>query len=328
MGYEFVGFQKGWEGLLSPVMAIPLDLKAVQGISHQGGTILRTSNKGRFGAKVGEGEAAKIPHEILSEAKRHLDEMGIEGIIALGGDGSLSGAMQLAELGVNLVGVPKTIDNDLNSTDRTFGFSTAVEVATEAIDRVHTTATSHDRIIIVECMGRMAGWITLHAGLAGGAHAILIPEKEFQVEDLVSFLRARAANRQSAVIVVAEGVRLGGGLHGRSLGKDAEILLGGVSSNLMRQIDEVAPGEFEMRTVVLGHTQRGGSPNAEDRILAKRYGVAAIQAYDQGKFGHMVAVRGGVMQTVPILEAVGELKLVTQEAPEYKTAQSLGIFMG
>lgn len=328
MGFEFVGFEKGWEGMLTPVMTTPLDLNSVRGISHLGGTILRTSNKGRFAAKKGAGESAKIPQEILQEAKNHLDELGIEGVIAVGGDGSLSGALQLAELGVKVVGVPKTIDNDLSSTDRTFGFSTAVEVATEAIDRVHTTATSHDRVIIVECMGRHAGWITLYAGLAGGAHAILIPEQEFKVRDLVDFLRQRAEGRRSAVVVVAEGVRLGGDLRGRRLGKDAEILLGGVSSHLMRQVDELAPAEFEMRTVVLGHIQRGGSPNAEDRILSKRYGVAAMEAYQAGKFGQMVALKGGVMTTVPIAEAVGQLKLVTSQSPEYLAARRLGIFMG
>lgn len=328
LGYEFVGIERGWEGLLEPIMVRPLALKDIQGISHLGGTILRTSNKGRFAAKVGAGENAPIDPDILAEAKRTLDKLGIEGLMVMGGDGSLSGALQLAELGVNIVGVPKTMDNDLSSTDQTFGFSTAVDVATEAIDRIHTTAASHDRVIIVECMGRHTGWVALHAGLAGGAHAILIPEQEFRVDDLIVFLRQRAATRRSAVLVVAEGVKIEGDIHTRSIGSSSEMLFGGVSAHLMREIDQRTPGEFEMRAVVLGHTQRGGSPNAEDRILAKKYGVAAMQAYDQGKFGYMVSLRGRTMHTVPIADAVRELKAVTPEVPEYQAAQGLGIFMG
>lgn len=327
-GYEFIGFEKGWEGVLTPTMYRPLTLEAVRGISHLGGTILRTTNKGRFAAKVGEGEVARIAPEILEMAKNNLAELGVEGMIVIGGDGTLSGAMQLADLGVNIVGVPKTIDNDLSSTDRTFGFSTAVQVATEAIDKIHTTATSHDRVIIVECMGRLAGWIALHAGLAGSANAIIIPEVPFSIDTFTHFLRRRQeAGRNSSVVVIAEGVKLDHSLSGRQTQTSSEMLLGGVSHHLMRLVEEVAPGEFDMRSVVLGHTQRGGTPNAEDRILAKRYGIAALEAYEAGKFGHMVALQGNQMVTVDILAAVGELKRVSEISPEYQAARQLGMFI-
>ena len=317
LGYEFIGFERGWNGLLTPTMSVPLDLVAVKHISHQGGTILKTTNKGRF--RIENGSGNRVPEDVLLEAKQNLDRMEIEGIIALGGDGSLTAAMQLADLGIHLIGVPKTIDNDLSSTDRTFGFSTAVQIATDAIDRVHTTAASHERIFIVECMGAHAGWITLFAGLAGSADAILIPEHHFKIEDLVAWLKFRRAEQRSAVIAIAEGVQLNG---------ESELSLGGVSGRLMREIEALAPEMFEMRAVVLGHTQRGGTPNAEDRILSKRYGVAAMQAYADGQFGRMISLRNGQMCSVPILEAVGSLKLITATTPELLAAKSLGVFTG
>lgn len=317
LGYQFVGFERGWNGLLSPSMSLPLDLNAVRHISHQGGTILKTTNKGRF--RIENGSGGRVAQSVLEEAKATLDRLGIEGIIALGGDGSLTAAMQLGEMGVHLVGVPKTIDNDLGSTDRTFGFSTAVQIATEAIDRVHTTAASHERVFIVECMGAHAGWITLFAGLAGSADAILIPEHRFKIEDLVAWLKARSADQRSAVIAIAEGVQLNG---------EAESMLGGVSGRLMREIEGMEPDTFEMRSVVLGHTQRGGTPNAEDRLLSKRYGVAAMNAYHAGEYGRMVALRNGEMRSVSILDAVGSLHLVSENTPELQVARSLGVFIG
>lgn len=329
LGYEFVGFERGWEGLLTPTMYRTLDLQAVKNISYLGGTILRTTNKGRFGAKVGSGEKNKIPDEVLYEAKSHLDQLGIEGLIAIGGDGSLSAALQLAERGVNIVGVPKTIDNDLGSTDKTFGFSTAVDVAVNAIDKLHTTAASHDRIMFVECMGRYAGWIALYAGLAGGADAILLPEFPVDFDKFVSFLRDRRERQKlSGLVVVAEGFKLNDQLTTVSQGPTAEeVKLGGVSVQVMQAVEKYAPSEFEMRNVVLGHIQRGGSPNAEDRILAKDYGVSAMEAYHQGKFNHMVCLKGGVMQTVLISEAVDQLKRVTAETKEYQTAKKIGVFI-
>jgi 6-phosphofructokinase len=329
MGYEFVGFRKGFEGILSPIQYRELSYNNVRGISHLGGTILGSTTHGRFGSKVGEGETHSIPDEILSQAVHNLNEIGVEGLVVIGGDGTLSSASQLAERGVNIVGVPKTIDNDLRSTDRTFGFSTAVQVAVDALDKVHTTATSHDRTIFVECMGRHAGWIALFAGLAGGADAILLPEFPFSVERLIEFLRDRRRiyGGLSNIVVVAEGVKVAGKLSIQSYSDDQEVSLGGISVQLMNEVEKLAPDEFEMRHVVLGHIQRGGSPNSDDRILAKEYGVAAMMAYHSGQFNTMVSLKGGHIEIVPLADAIQGLKTVTSETREYQTAKTLGIFI-
>lgn len=329
LGYEFIGFERGWEGMLSPMIYRKLDLDAVRNISYLGGTILRTTNRGRFGGKTGSGNKNEIPEEILQEAKRHIDELGLGGLIVIGGDGTLSAAVQLAEYAnINMVGVPKTIDNDLMSTDRTFGFSTAVSIAVSAIDKIHTTAASHERTIFVECMGRYAGWISLFAGLGGGADAILVPEFPFQMEDFIAFLRNRRKNgHYSDVVVVAEGIKINNQYSQKNHGRSSEVTLGGVSMLLMKMVEEMAPNEFEMRNVVLGHIQRGGSPNASDRILAKEYGVTAMEAYHRGDFNTVVCLRGGQMCTSPIAEAVSGLKLVTSETREYQTAKKLGVFI-
>jgi len=327
-GYEFIGFEKGWEGILSPMMYRPLTYNSVRGISHLGGTILHTTNKGRFGAKQGEGQAMRIPEEILEEASRNLRSVECDGLIVIGGDGTLSGALQLAEKGVHVVGVPKTIDNDLASTDQTFGFATAVQVAVDALDRIHTTASSHDRVIIVESMGRHAGWIALEAGLAGGADAILLPEFPFQVPDLVAFLRDRHQHEMtSSVIMIAEGAKLHQSLAAKKREEGREILLGGIGQSLMQALENEAPGEFEMRTTILGHMQRGGTPNAYDRILAKSYGVAAMEAYHRGEWNTMVSFNHRTMRTVPIIDAVDHLKQVQPSGMEYQTAKRLGVFI-
>lgn len=326
MGYEFIGFERGWEGLLSPIKYRHLDLASVAGISYLGGTILGTVNRGRFGAKQGEGNARRIPMEVLKEAAANVEATGCDGLIVIGGDGTLSGAMQLAELGVRVVGVPKTIDNDLGITDRTFGFSTACQIVVDALDRIHTTASSHGRVIFVETMGRHAGWIALRSGLAGGANAILLPEFPFRMESLVDFLRERQAYAGSSVVVVAEGVRVRESIIGRAQ-QDREIHLGGAANMVMAELEALAPGEFETRGVVLGHIQRGGTPNSADRFISKAYGVAAINAYDRGEFGKMVYYKNLDMQTVPIIEAVGTLKRVTENELEYRTARQLGVFI-
>lgn len=327
MGYEFVGFEKGWEGLLSPIKMRTLGLQEVAGISYLGGTILGTVNKGRFGAKQGAGDPRKIPQEILVEARQNVEATGCDGLIVIGGDGTLSGAMQLADMGVNLVGVPKTIDNDLSVTDRTFGFSTSCQIVVDALDRIHTTASSHGRVIFVETMGRHAGWIALRSGLAGGANAILLPEFPFEMRSLLDFLRERQQYAGSSVVVVAEGVKIrerGSGRHRQGM----EIHLGGAANMVMAALEEMAdPDEFEMRGVVLGHIQRGGTPNSADRMLSKAYGVAAINAYDAGEFGKMVYYKNLTMLTCPILEAVGTLKRVTEGDLEYRTARQLGVFL-
>ncbi len=331
LGYEFVGFEKGWEGLLSPMKYRTLDRGTVKGITTLGGTILGTVNRGRFGAKKGAGNAAEIPDEILIEAKKNLDTIGCEGLIVIGGDGTLSGALQLARKGVNIVGVPKTIDNDLGGTDRTFGFSTAAQVVVDAMDRLHTTASSHGRLILVETMGRHAGWIALRAGLSGGSDAILLPEFPFSVDNLVEFLRDRMSAKGFAVVTIAEGAEIDNKLVGE--GTSGEVHLGGVAHELAKAIqqrgkkDEQGYDEFEIRSVVLGHIQRGGTPNSADRALAQSYGVAAINAYHRGDFNKMVAYRNLQMTMVPIEEAVGKLKRVTPESLEYQVARQLGIFV-
>lgn len=327
LGYEFIGFERGWEGLLSPMLYRKLDLDAVKNISYLGGTILRTTNKGRFGGKVGTGAKGVIPEDVLQEAKDHLDQLGIEGLILIGGDGTMTGGLQLAEFGVKIVGVPKTIDNDLGSTDQTFGFSTAVGIAVDAIDKVKTTAFSHDRIIFVECMGRYTGWLTLFAGLGGGADAILLPEFSFDIKKFLEFLRQRKLDgKYSAVVVVAEGLKIDNSLVSTG-SSSAEVTLGGVSLEVMNMIEKLAPGEFEMRNVVLGHVQRGGSPNAEDRILARSYGVEAMEAYHRGEYNSIVCLKAGVMKSVPISEAVAKLKEITPELREYQVAKKLGVYL-
>jgi 6-phosphofructokinase 1 len=327
IGYEFLGFEKGWEGLLSPIKYRLLDRESVRGISYLGGTILGTVNRGRFGAKEGrEGEGRRIPAAILEEAAANLRSLDCEGLIVIGGDGTLSGAMQLAELGVNIVGVPKTIDNDLGATDRTFGFSTASQVVVDALDRVHTTASSHDRVIFVETMGRSAGWIALRSGLAGGAQAILLPEFPFLLTDLVEFLKGRQKHRGSSVVMIAEGAKIQDQVVSRIAGP-GEVRLGGVVHRLMDRIEDMAKDTFDMRAIVLGHVQRGGTPNAADRALSKAYGAEAIFAYDRGEFGTMVSYHNLKMCTVPIETAVGSVKRVTTEAMEYQTARRLGIFI-
>ena len=327
LGYDFVGFEKGWEGVLSPMLYRPLTRDAVRGISYLGGTILGTVNHGRFGAKAGEGDGRQVDPDILHEAKNNLAAIGVDGLIVIGGDGTLSGAQQLGALGVKIVGVPKTIDNDLNATDRTFGFSTAAQVVVDALDRIHTTASSHGRVILVETMGRHTGWIAIRAGLAGGAHAILVPEFDFRLEDLVQFLRTRQARGKASVVVVAEGVKVRGSSVSSVLTAEQEVHLGGVSGHLLSQIEQLAPKEFEMRNTVLGHVQRGGTPNSADRAIAKAYGAEAIKAYHRGEFGNVVVYSHLTMKSVPFQACTGELKKVSSSTLEYVTARDLGIFI-
>lgn len=324
-GYQFIGFEKGWEGTLTPVRSRPLDLETVRGISHLGGTILKTTNHGRFAAKVGRGETHAIDPSILHEVKNNIESLGVDGLIVIGGDGSLAGALQMSQIGVRIIGIPKTIDNDLSTTDTTFGFSTAVSVAVDALDKIHTTATSHGRVFLVECMGRNAGWLALHAGLAGGADAILIPEFPFQLAHFVTFLTAHVKTHGSAVVAVAEGIM--NQLQEQTDEQNAENKLMGASYRLMRRMEHEYPGVFELRNVILGHTQRGGGPNTEDRILAKQYGIAALQAYEEGKFGHVVGLRGGEITTLPLTTDINNVKKVTKEYSLYRAAQSLGVYV-
>jgi phosphofructokinase-like protein len=301
-GHEFVGFRDGWRGPLE-AQTRPLGVAEVRGILPRGGTILGSSRTNPF--KI-EGGVEKI--------KANLAEMGIDALVAIGGEDTLGVATKLDELDVKVVGVPKTIDNDLGATDYTFGFDTAVNIAMEAIDRLHTTAESHHRTLVVEVMGRHAGWIALHAGLAGGANVILLPEREFDVEQVSAYVEKRFQTQYSPIVVVAEGAMPLGGqmvLHNQELDAFGHVRFGGIGQWLADQL-EARTGK-EARTVVLGHIQRGGTPTAFDRVLATRFGLHAIDAVHDGEFGTMVALRGTDIVRVPLKEATRELKTVPVE---------------
>lgn len=327
-GYRFIGFELGWEGLIDRKY-IEIGHEEAVHIQNLGGTVLRTTNRGRFAAKVGHGETRQIDPDVLQACKDSIEALNVDGLLVIGGDGTLSGALQLAALGVNIVGIPKSIDNDLYATDLTFGFSTAVQVAVDAIDRIQTTAFSHNRIFMVECMGRNAGWLSLYAGLASGADAILLPEFPTSMDDIVAFLRHRRDNhRNSTVIVVSEAFEIDGKAVTRGGDVTNEVIFSGITDELIRHIEELAPNEFEMRNVVLGHTQRGGSPCAQDRILSKRFGTRAIEAYQQGMFGYMVALHNDKIVHVRIEDAVNQLKLVTRDNRIFQAARQTGIYLG
>jgi 6-phosphofructokinase 1 len=305
----FVGFLEGWRGVLEN-KTIPLDLAAVAGILPRGGTILRTSRT----------NPAKKP-DGLDICVATLQSHGIEALIAIGGDDTLSVAKKLDDRGVKIVGVPKTIDNDLAGTDYTFGFDTAVNIATEAIDRVHTTAEAHNRVMVVEVMGRDAGWIAIHSGIAGGADVILIPEQPFDIDRVADTIRQRhLRGRYFSIVVVAEGAKFSANVaaqHGapvlQDLGKDefGHARLGGIGAILAREIERRTG--FETRAVVLGHIQRGGSPSAFDRVLATRYGLAAIDMVHHGDFGCMAALRGNSLVSIPLADALSKNRTVGQE---------------
>jgi 6-phosphofructokinase 1 len=313
-GFEFVGFKYGWAGVLEG-NAEPLDLSNTRGILHRGGTILGTSRTNPY--KGGENGTAKV--------QATLEKLGVDALIPIGGDDTLGVAKRLTQEGVPCVGVPKTIDNDLNGTDYTFGFWTAVQIATEAIDRLHTTAESHNRVIVVEVMGRNAGWIAMHAGMAGGADVILIPERPFDIDDVVEHVRRRHdAAHTFSIVVVAEGATPKEGTLSTTSGEVDEfghVRLGGVAQLLEREIEERTG--FETRMTILGHVQRGGSPLAYDRNLGTRFGVAAVDAVAERNFGTMVALRGTNIEVVDIQEALAEPKLV--DGTLYETAE---VFFG
>jgi 6-phosphofructokinase 1 len=306
---EFVGFLEGWRGLLED-KSMPLDLSSVGGILPRGGTILRTSRT----------NPAKKP-DGLDKCIATLKKHKIDALIAIGGDDTLSVAQKLHEKGVKVVGVPKTIDNDLAGTDYTFGFDTAVNVVTEAIDRVHTTAEAHNRVMVVEVMGRNAGWIAIHSGVAGGADVILIPERPFDIDEVAETIRLRhARGRYFSIVVVAEGAKFSTDMdpkHGTPILQDSEkdefghARLGGIANILAQEIERRTG--FETRTVVLGHIQRGGSPSAFDRVLATRYGLGAIDMVHRGEFGRMAALRGNKIISVPLADAIAKNRTVDQE---------------
>ena len=305
-GLEFVGFRDGWRGPLE-ADTVPLDVHAVRGILPRGGTILGSSRTNPFKLNTpGRNGVERI--------KDNLAGLGVDALIAIGGEDTLGVAARLYQEGINVIGVPKTIDNDLSATDYTFGFDTAVNIAMEAIDRLHTTAESHHRALIVEVMGRHAGWIALHAGLAGGANVILIPERPFDIDKVCAWVEHRFQTRYAPIVVVAEGAHPANEELTVSTGQldsFGHVRLGGVGQYLAEEIEK-RTGK-EARCTVLGHIQRGGTPTAFDRVLATRFGLHAVAAVHDEAFGSMVALRGTDIVRVPIAEGTRELKLVPIE---------------
>jgi phosphofructokinase-like protein len=324
-GWRVVGITNGFDGLIWPERSVPLTLEAVAGILPRGGTILGTTNRGNpFCYPVQEGEKTVMRDYSLACCD-NMKQLGLEAMVVVGGDGTLTIARDFHRMGVPVVGVPKTIDNDLPATEVTFGFDTALHVATDAIDRLHTTAASHGRVMVIEVMGRDAGWIALHSGIAGGADVILIPEIPFTIEAVCEKIREReASGKKFSMVVVAEGVKL------PPLGPDGqpfpEPRPGRVGNLIGDAIHTVL--NKEVRIIVLGHVQRGGSPSPFDRILATRFGVAAVELIARGDFGRMVCLRAGKIESVPLEEAVGTIKLVDPQGGIVRTARALGITFG
>jgi ATP-dependent phosphofructokinase / diphosphate-dependent phosphofructokinase len=327
LGWNVVGFRDGFEGLIPPGNHIILDRKGTDGIMALGGTILGTTNRGHFVAKTGAGDLTIVPAQAISDAKKILADLQVNALIIVGGDGSMVTAQQLQEAGINCIGVPKTIDNDLEATAATFGFDSAVDVVVDALDRLHTTATSHRRVMVVEVMGRHAGWIALHGGIAGGADVILIPEIPFDYDKIAGAITAReAAGYFGTVVVVSEGARP---QHGEQVKHDVEageFRLGGIGGIVAREIAR-RTGK-ETRCCVLGHLQRGGAPTTLDRILATRFGVKAVQLANERHFGSMVSYQNYEVRRVPIAEAVNRLKLVPPNGELVQTARDVDISFG
>jgi phosphofructokinase-like protein len=302
-GHAVLGFRDGWRGVLDGEV-VELTLESTRGILPRGGTILGTSRTNPFKHDGG----ADAVRETLASHK-------LDGIVAIGGEDTLGAAARLSGEGVPVIGVPKTIDNDIGATDVTFGFDTALHVATEAIDRLHTTAESHNRVLVVEVMGRHAGWIALHSGVAGGADVILIPERPFDVDEVCRLLRRRhGRGRHFSIVVVAEGaVPRGGDISTEEAGTDefGHARLGGIGHWIEREIESRTG--YESRATVLGHIQRGGTPTAFDRVLATRFGLTAARAAHDSRWGMMAALRGTAVELVPIAEAVAELRTVPDD---------------
>jgi 6-phosphofructokinase 1 len=305
-GDSFVGFRDGWKGVIED-MTMPLDIERCRGILPRGGTILGTSRTNPY--KI-EGGPEKVKETIAKE--------GVDALIAIGGEDTLGVANKLFAQGVRVVGVPKTIDNDLSGTEVTFGFDTAVQIAVDAIDRLHTTAESHDRVLVCEVMGRHAGWIAAYAGIGGGAAVTLVPEREIDLDEVIeALIRRHQEGRYASIVVVAEGAQPKEGSFVLASGEvDAfgHVQLGGIGAVLAKEIKQRTG--FDTRVTVLGHVQRGGTPSAWDRVLATRFGIAAIDAVHDGAFGQMVALQAGKIVRLPLSEAVEQLKTVDPELLE------------
>jgi len=328
LGWEVLGFRDGFEGMLAEGGdTMMLNRENTTGIMQVGGTILGTTNKGHFTSKIAGGERSMIPEEVIAKASRTCRELDLSAIIAIGGDGSMSTALQLYRAGFPMIGVPKTIDNDLEATAMTFGFDSAVACVTDALDRLHTTAASHKRAIVVQVMGRHAGWIALWGGLAGAADVILIPEIPFSLEKVAEVVQKRdQAGFKSTMIVVAEGARTHHGQQFRKQSASGEWRLGGIGEMLAQEVE--ARSNKETRVCVLGHLQRGGDPTTLDRILGISFGVKAVQLAQEERFGTMVSYQNYEVLDVPIAEAVHHLKKVSPECQLVGTARALGISFG
>jgi ATP-dependent phosphofructokinase / diphosphate-dependent phosphofructokinase len=328
-GYEVIGIQKGYLGLLDTKYLVPLTTESVRGITHLGGSILGTNNRGNpLGIRVVEGGQERYV-DVSDQAVSNFRRLGLDGLIAIGGDGSLQIAAGLQKKGIPIIGVPKTIDNDLAATYETFGFETAVATATDAIDKLHSTAESHERVMVVELMGRHCGWIALYSGIAGSADVILIPEIPFEIQKVCDKVMARElAGRHFSVVVCAEGAAPKGGnvatLASTAVGR--EMRLGGIAAKVAAEIEELTGKET--RSLVLGHLQRGGNPSASDRLLSLRYGAAAVRLAEQGRWGTMVAFDPPEMTAVPLEEALASVKRVPIDSDILLTARDLGISFG
>jgi 6-phosphofructokinase 1 len=328
LGWEVVGFRDGYEGLLPEGGDyMVLNRRTTAGIMHLGGTIIGTTNRGHFVAKVRAGEKAAIPDEIIEKARKTFHHLGLSALVTIGGDGSLSTALQLHESGFPVIGVPKTIDNDLEATAMTFGFDSAVACVADALDRLHTTATSHKRVMVLEVMGRHAGWIALYGGLAGGADIILVPEIPFDFQKIADQVMLRdKEGAKSTMIVVAEGASAREGNQMRIQTASGEYRLGGIGELVGKEVGD-RTGK-ETRVCVLGHLQRGGAPTALDRILGTRFGVQAVKLIEQEQFGTMVSYQNYETHAVPIAQAVHRLRQVDPAGQMVSVARAVDITFG
>jgi 6-phosphofructokinase 1 len=328
-GYEVLGIEDAFKGLYES-RVVPLTRDKVRGLLDRGGTILGSSNRANpFAYPVRKENGEEVIEDVSERCLETLRDFGVEALIVVGGDGTMGIAHKFSEKGVNVVGIPKTIDNDLEATESTIGFNTAVSVATAAIDRLHSTAESHDRIIICEVMGRYAGWIALHAGMGSGAEAILLPEVDYDIERLMAcFKRRQDRGITFSIVVIAEGAKPRGGDLAvvQSGDPTQQERLGGAGHRLAAQIME--RGGYDVRVTVLGHVQRGGTPTVTDRILATRFGVEAVELVRRERYGHVAALRAGAIVDVPIELAVAKLKRVQSDGPMIRAARSLGIELG
>ncbi|HEY5561268.1 MAG TPA: 6-phosphofructokinase [Clostridiaceae bacterium] len=329
-GLEVVGYKFGYRGLYNNDL-VPLDLKTVSGILNRGGTILYSSNKDNLFDYQVEENGKMVKKDVSDVGVENMKKENIDVLVVIGGDGTLTSARDFARKGVNVIGVPKTIDNDLAATDYTFGFNTAIEIATEALDRLHTTAESHHRVMLLEVMGRNAGWIALHSGIAGSADAILIPEIPYDINSIVAKIQERGAmGRPFSVIVVAEGAMpKGGEVVVSKIVEDSPdpIRLGGIGNKLAYDLEKIIK-DHEIRCTVLGHLQRGGDTSTYDRILSTRFGVAVVDLISEGKFGRMVRLKGDEISDVTLEEVIGNNKHVGLDSDLIKVARSIGTCFG